>query len=47
METQKLINHKTPLSNCCFEPIYDDSDICSKCKDHCDKLKYKKGDYED
>ncbi|MCK5018385.1 MAG: hypothetical protein KAS32_15105 [Candidatus Peribacteraceae bacterium] len=22
-------------SNCCNAPIYDDSDICSRCRDHC------------
>jgi hypothetical protein len=23
------------LSNCCFSPILENSDICSKCKEHC------------
>ena len=23
------------LSNCCCAPIYEDSDICSECKEHC------------
>ena len=23
------------LSNCCDAPIYEDTDICSDCKDHC------------
>ena len=22
-------------SNCCHAPIYDDSDICTDCKEHC------------
>ena len=46
MKTQKLIIlEKESLSNCCFEPIYSDSDICSKCKEHCGELKFKNGDY--
>ena len=27
------------LSNCCFEKIEDDSDICSNCLEHCSPLK--------
>ena len=23
------------LSNCCGAPIYEDTDICTECKDHC------------
>ena len=23
------------VSNCCGEPVYEDTDICSSCKDHC------------
>ena len=23
-------------SNCCGAPIYEDTDVCSKCKEHCD-----------
>ena len=23
------------LSNCCAAPIYDDTDVCSACKEHC------------
>jgi hypothetical protein len=35
------------LSNCCFSPILENSDICSKCKEHCSEaegevLTYKK-----
>ena len=23
------------MSNCCGQPMYDDSDICPDCKEHC------------
>ena len=23
------------LSNCCFENVIEESDVCSKCKEHC------------
>ena len=23
------------VSNCCFAPLYPETDICMKCKDHC------------
>jgi len=26
---------KEPISNCCGEKILEDSDVCSKCKEHC------------
>ena len=26
------------LSNCCYAPIQENSDICSKCKEHCGKV---------
>ena len=25
------------FSNCCNEKIEDDSDVCSKCKEHCEE----------
>ena len=24
------------VSNCCGEPVYDETDICSDCEEHCD-----------
>lgn len=30
------------VSNCCGAIIYDDTDICSECKEHCDIIE----DYE-
>ena len=29
------------FSNCCNEKIEDDSDVCSKCKEHCEEWKNK------
>ncbi len=26
------------FSNCCGEPIIDNTDLCSKCKEHCETL---------
>ena len=26
------------VSNCCSAPIYEDTDICSDCKEHCDSI---------
>lgn len=26
------------LSNCCSAPVYEETDICSDCKEHCGKL---------
>lgn len=28
---------KTIVSNCCGAYIYDDTDICSECLEHCDE----------
>ena len=27
-----------PVSNCCGEPIEENTDICSKCKEHCSEV---------
>ena len=26
-------------SNCCTAPVYENTDICSKCKEHCEVIK--------
>lgn len=26
------------VSNCCQEPVYQETDICSKCKEHCEVI---------
>lgn len=26
------------ISNCCEEYLYDDSDICPRCKEHCEAV---------
>ena len=33
----------TRLSDCCGARIYDESDICSDCKEHCDELELEIG----
>jgi len=25
-------------SNCCTAPVYENTDICSKCKEHCEVI---------
>jgi DnaJ-class molecular chaperone len=30
-----MVVRKETWSNCCGAPVYDDSDICSDCKEHC------------
>ncbi len=34
MKTEIIKCEEERLSVCCEYPIYDDSDICSKCKEH-------------
>jgi len=29
------VEDKEPLSDCCGAPIYEDTDICTQCKEHC------------
>ena len=31
-----ILEPKHIYSNCCGAKIYDETDICSKCKEHCD-----------
>lgn len=33
---KQLVEGET-VSNCCGAPFYDDTDICTKCKEHADK----------
>lgn len=33
-----MIKDHRKRSNCCDAPIHDDTDICSKCKEHCDTM---------
>ena len=32
------VGHSNVMSNCCDAPIYEDTDICSKCKEHCESI---------
>jgi len=32
------VGHGDNMSNCCGSPIYDDTDICSRCKEHCEPM---------
>lgn len=27
------------ISNCCSAPVYDETDICMECKEHCEVIK--------
>ena len=34
-------------SNCCTALIYEDTDICSRCKEHCDIAEYDEDDEDE
>ena len=33
---EKYRLHRNQLSNCCNAPIIENTDLCSKCKEHCE-----------
>jgi len=33
-----LDEREAPVSDCCGAEIYDDTDICSECKEHCGEV---------
>ena len=35
----KTIEDEQPTSECCGAYIYEDTDICSECKEHCEPFK--------
>ncbi|QDP63642.1 MAG: hypothetical protein Unbinned3987contig1001_18 [Prokaryotic dsDNA virus sp.] len=36
MKKQDEFLFQSGASNCCGAPVYDDHEICSECKEHCD-----------
>ena len=34
-----------PVSNCCGAPIYENTDICTECKEHCSEEETDEKDY--
>lgn len=46
-ETEKIIEDLNPTkqdlkSNCCGESLVENTDICSKCEEHCETIKEEK-----
>jgi hypothetical protein len=34
---QNILNSRF-ISNCCSAPVYEDTDICSECGEHCERI---------
>jgi rRNA maturation protein Nop10 len=35
-ELEKFLNEKEEVSNCCSEKVWENTDICTKCGEHCE-----------
>ena len=36
LQIEKMNLEKEEVSNCCSEPVWEETDICSKCGEHCE-----------